>query len=131
MTETQAALSHRNEVSDDALRFIEQLSGSADDLQTCDRNELVNIVLAAGGKYKKLKNENLELKAMVHDNKSARTQLSCIQEKYQELQQAHLMQSNFIQKLQKQRQGNELGFQTVRYAAWASRTEFSSSVKAS
>jgi hypothetical protein len=102
LTETQAALSHRNEVTDEALHFIEQLSGSADDLHTCDRNELVNIVLVAGSKYKKLKNENLELKAMVQDNKSARMQLSRVQEQYQELQEAHLMQSNFIQKLQKQ-----------------------------
>ncbi len=98
-------------MSEDSLRFIEQLgpgSGSGSDvsvdLQTCDRQQLVNLALAAGSKFKQLRSESAELRAAAQDHKSARVQLGRVSEQFSELQQAHLAQANFIQKLQKQQE---------------------------
>jgi hypothetical protein len=64
-------------------------------------NHPVCIVTELGSRYKAVDGERLELKRQVSDAQSSRVQLGELLDKHKELENAHVVQSKFIQKMQK------------------------------
>jgi len=102
LTETRAALSYREQESSAAVRLAEDGVDSPASLQQFSRPVLVQAVIECCNRLKQKDQECIDLKKVMGDSVSIRQQFIALTKTYKELQNAHLMQSNHIQKLHKQ-----------------------------
>jgi aspartate oxidase len=100
LTETQAALSYREQESDSAVRLAEDAVDSPESLLHCSRHMLIEAVIQSGNRYRKADKERLELKKIMTDSVSIRRQFGDLQKAYRDLQDAHVTQARHIQKMQ-------------------------------
>lgn len=71
-------------------------------LQRYDQASLVLIASEMGKKLRQIEEERVDAKRLVTDSKVNKTQQEALRKAYKELQEAHLTQAKFIQKLQKE-----------------------------
>ena len=100
LTETEAALSYREQESDAALRLAEEGADTPDSLLHCSRQMLLDAVIQTTNRYRKVDKERLELKKIITDSVSIRRQFGDMQKAYRDLQDAHVKQARHIQKMQ-------------------------------
>jgi hypothetical protein len=102
LTETRAALSYREQESSAAVRLAEDGIDSPASLQQFSRPVLVQAVIECCNRLKQKDQECIDLKRVMGDSVSIRKQYIALTKKYKDLQDAHLMQSKHVQKMQKQ-----------------------------
>ena len=71
-------------------------------LESYDHESVVTIAVEIGAKLRMVNEERLELLEHLSEAKSARLQMEPLKNAFQELQDAHLLQAKYIQKLQKE-----------------------------
>jgi hypothetical protein len=101
MQELEAALRQRDTINVEAQKFVESATNTPVALGALKREDLLNVTIEIGRRYKAADAERLELKRLVTDAKSARRQYGELQKIHKELQDAHLLQNQYIQKMQK------------------------------
>jgi len=96
---TQKLIDEKNE----AMKYVSDLSGVdiPVELSMIDRQSLLQVATTAGMRLQTMEKEQLELRAMVGDAKATRIQLGDIQHAYKDMQDAHVQQAKYIQRLQK------------------------------
>jgi hypothetical protein len=102
LTETQAALSYREQESDEAVRLAQDGLKDPNLLYQSNRQMLINAVLETTLRFNKMNQERMEYKKFLTESKVIKRQFDEIQQSYLELQEANLMQSKYIDKIQKQ-----------------------------
>ena len=71
-------------------------------LYQATRQMLINAVMETNIRYNKMNKERLEYKKMMTETSTIKRQFQEIQQSYLELQDANLIQSKYIEKMQKQ-----------------------------
>ena len=71
-------------------------------LEKYDHKSLLIIASEMGRKLRAIEEERIEAKRYIFDAKASKSQLDALTKAHSEMQEAHLQQSKFIQKLQKQ-----------------------------
>jgi hypothetical protein len=102
LTEHQAALSYRQQESDEALRLAQDGLVDPSTLYQSNRQQLINAVIETSLRYNKANQERLEYKKLIHESKTIRRQFEEIQQSYLELQEANHTQCKYIDKIQRQ-----------------------------
>jgi hypothetical protein len=115
ITQQQAALSYHNEYHQKVINMTNdmiQLNGvsnnennssdNVDTLMICTKEELINIIYEIKKYCNEIILEKNELKKFINDATSMRIQYTDLSNSYKELQEAHVEQSRYIQKMQKQ-----------------------------
>ena len=83
-------------------------------LSTLEKETLMHIVTDLGGRYKAADAERLELKRLVAEAQSTRRQFGELLTQYQELENAHMIQSKLLQKAQKKQTKAEAHAETIK-----------------
>lgn len=99
--ELESAVEQRDKASAEAVQFVEDVLKAPERLTHLSRETLVNVAAEMGKKYKKTDEERLELKRIAAEAKSARQQYQEQQKALAELNDAHIQQSQVLQKMQK------------------------------
>jgi hypothetical protein len=102
LTEHQAALSYREQESDEAVRLAQDGLSDPNLLYQSNRQQLINAVIETSVRYNKANQERLEYKKLIHEAKTTRRQFEEVQRSYLELQEANHSQSKYIDKIQRQ-----------------------------
>lgn len=102
LTEYQAALSYREQESDEAVRLAEDGTKDPNILYQATRQMLINAVMETNIRYNKVNKERLEYKKMMTETSTMKRQFQDIQKSYLELQDGNLIQAKYIEKMQKQ-----------------------------
>ena len=111
--DAEAALTKREGEITEASRYVQEVIQSPDTLTRLDRTTLVHVANDIGEKFKKADAERLELKRLVVEAQSARRQYQEQKTALEDLQEAHIQQSRFIQKLQKKQSKMDLLKSTI------------------
>ena len=85
----------------EASKFVETTVGSPEELVSLNRATLIHVVLDLGERLKKIDVERVELKKIAMEGQAARSMYVERQQQLNDLTEAHMHQSHFIQKLQK------------------------------
>jgi hypothetical protein len=112
LTETQAALSYREQESDEAVRLAQDGSKDPNILYQATRQQLINAVLETTLRFNKMNQERMEYKKFLSESRVVKRQFEEIQISYLELQEANVKQCKYIEKIQKQLEKVEM-YQTT------------------
>ena len=85
----------------EASKFVESTVGSPEQLASLNRATLIHVTLDLGERLKKSDEERVELKKIAMEGQAARAKYIERQTQLNDLTEAHMHQSHFIQKLQK------------------------------
>lgn len=102
LTEHQAALSYREQESDEAVRLAQDGLKDPNLLYQSNRQMLINAVTETSIRYNKVNQERLEYKKLIGESRTIKRQFEEVQKSYLELQDANLIQSKYIDKIQRQ-----------------------------
>lgn len=99
IAEAHTALARREQESDDAAKYVQELSANPEAFHHWDRELLVHLIKEAGVHIRRLDTETHALRETVASTEKVRSKYGNVCTQLSELQDAHLMQAKFLQKL--------------------------------
>ena len=99
VAEAHTLLARRDQESDDAAKYVQELSRNPDSFNHWDRETLVHLIKEAGVHIRRLEAETRGLHETVSATEKMRAKYGDVTSQLSELQDAHLIQAKNLQKL--------------------------------
>jgi hypothetical protein len=93
-------MARREQESEDAAKYVQELSGKPENFRHWDRELLVHLATEAAVHIRRLESESAGLRETVSATEELRRQFNGMSQQYADLQEAHVQQARHARKLE-------------------------------
>ena len=93
-------MARREQESDDAAKYVQELSGNPEAFRHWDRELLVHLATEAAVHIRRLEGETATLREAMSATEELRRQFNGMSQQYTDLQEAHVQQARHVRKLE-------------------------------